>query len=299
MTILSRDYITSDFEAICKLLVESYCITHSLQNWSIRHWEGQGYHRSDLDSFPERPIWVWEDSGKIIGAVHAEYDGSAFFQLSPYYSQLEPNMLAWAEQHLAVSKDEELSLEVWAYEGDKRRNAIFAASGFKQSPFFMNNRRREDNQQTIPVAPMPIGFEIRCVERSHEDCTQIAALLNAAFHRDFHQPEEYANFQSAPHYQPELDLVAVASDGRIVANAQVTIVPENAYAEFEPICTHPDYQHRGIARSLMAEGLRMLRTRGIKTAYVDAASDNPVSNALYEQMGFTDVKRLFLWKKTW
>jgi mycothiol synthase len=68
------------------------------------------------------------------------------------------------------------------------------------------------------------------------------------------------------------------------------VVEENGYAEFEPVCTAPEHQRKGLARALMVTGLSILRAKGIQTVYVDAAGDNPASNALYEQMGFTQAR---------
>jgi mycothiol synthase len=298
MTIISRAYTKDDFQACSDMLIESYCLSQDLSNWSLRHWEGQAFHRSNLRDFPDRAIHLWEDNGKVIAFAHAEYTGSAFFQVLPQYRQMEANMLAWAERHLAVVKTGHLVLETWVFEADKQRQDLLVSCGYEQDKFHMLNRRRDMNQ-AIPSAALANNYHIRGMNRSAADCRQVANLLNAAFNRDFHKPEEYMNFQTAPHYRPEYDFVAVASDGTIAANAQLTIVEENSYAEFEPVCTHPEHQRKGLARALMATGLKVLQAKGIKTAYVDAASDNPASNALYEQMGFTDAKRLYLWKKSW
>lgn len=298
MIISSRAYTKDDFKACSDLLIESYRSCHNLQNWSIRHWEGQRYHRADLETFPEKPIHVWEDKGKIIAFAHSEYLGSAFLQVLPDYQRMEANMLDWAERHLAISNGDHLNLEAWAYDDDHFREHLLASSGFDQSHFFMVNRRREDNQD-LPEAHLAAGYQIRGMSRDMSDCVQMANLLNAAFNRSFHSAQEYSNFQTAPHYRPEYDLVALSPDGTIVANAQLTLVEENGYAEFEPVCTHPEHQRKGLARALIATGLGILRAKGIQTVYVDAASDNPASNALYEQMGFTQTRRLFLWKKSW
>jgi mycothiol synthase len=298
MSILSRPYQKFDFLAICELLIESYTIHQNLQNWSIRHWEGQVYHYSNINSFSQKLSQLWEIDGKLIAFAHSEYDGSVFLQLMPFYPEIEETMLSWAQENLSISKDGCRTLETWAYEDDERRRNLLLAAGFEQKAFFMNCRSCTAIG-TIPLVALPKGYHIRGMKRNQADCEAMAALLNAAFQRNFHTPQEYANFQTAPHYRPEFDLVAIAPDGTIAANAQLTLVLENGYAEFEPVCTHPEHQRKGLARALMAEGLQILKTQAIQKVYVDAAGDNPASNALYEQMGFTEVRRLFVWEKIW
>jgi mycothiol synthase len=298
MSILSRRYRKFDFAAVSKLLIDSYNISQTLQNWSIRHWEGQVYHHSNINRFVEKQNWLWETDGKVIGLVHSEYEGSAFLQLMPSYHDIEAEMLAWAEEHLAISKDAYRSLELWVYEDDERRKNLLEANGFEQQNVFMNQRSRSNGGKLSRIH-LAEGYQIRGMRRTRCDCQEMAALLNAAFQRDFHMPEEYANFQTAPHYLPEFDLVAVAPDGTFAANAQLTLVPENNYAEFEPVCTHPEHQRKGLARALMSEGLAMLRALEIHRVYVDTAGDNLAANNLYEQMGLTEIRRCFLWVKRW
>jgi hypothetical protein len=209
MSISSRAYKTDDFNACSDLLIESYCSRHDLQNWSIRHWEGQRFHRADLGAFPEQAIHVREDKGKIVAFAHAEYSGSVFLQVLPDYQRMEANMLAWAERHLAIPTGDHLSLETWAYEDDYYRENLLASSDFDQSHFFMLNRRRE-GYQTLPSAHLAAGYQIRGMRRDLSDCKQMANLLNVAFNRSFHSAQEHNNFQTAPHYHPEYDLVALS-----------------------------------------------------------------------------------------
>jgi ribosomal protein S18 acetylase RimI-like enzyme len=70
----------------------------------------------------------------------------------------------------------------------------------------------------------------------------------------------------------------------------LTFEPTNRSGVFEPVCTHPDHQRRGLARALMLEGMRRLRDLGTLTACVDTGDMEP-ANALYRVCGFTEEYR--------
>ena len=66
---------------------------------------------------------------------------------------------------------------------------------------------------------MADGYTLRTTDPENlADCRQIAAILNAAFNRTFHNAEEYQTFtRLAPCFHRDLDLVAVAPDGSFAA----------------------------------------------------------------------------------
>jgi ribosomal protein S18 acetylase RimI-like enzyme len=66
---------------------------------------------------------------------------------------------------------------------------------------------------------------------------------------------------------------------------------------FEPVGVHPNYQRRGLGKSLLLEGLARLQSEGMTDASVCANSDNPAAIGLYESAGFQKVKRLLNFKK--
>jgi GNAT superfamily N-acetyltransferase len=57
--------------------------------------------------------------------------------------------------------------------------------------------------------------------------------------------------------------------------------------EISGVCTHPDYQGRGLARRLMNKLLRRQRLRG-ETPFLHVMRDNAGARALYARMGFRD-----------
>jgi len=70
-------------------------------------------------------------------------------------------------------------------------------------------------------------------------------------------------------------LIAMAGERMRVADLQ----------EVSGICTHPDFQGRGLAKKLTLKLVRQQMLRG-KTSFLHVMSHNAAARALYEKMGF-------------
>lgn len=83
--------------------------------------------------------------------------------------------------------------------------------------------------------------------------------------------------------QPELFLVYEA-DGVIVASAMFGYDGHRGWANY--LGVDPAHRHQGIARSLMAEGERLLRERGCPKLSLQVRSSNTEATAFYESLGY-------------
>ena len=125
----------------------------------------------------------------------------------------------------------------------------------------------------------------------------MADLLNAAFSRDFHTAAEYHVFVTqSPSFRNDLNLVAEEPDGSFAAHVGITYDGANRRGLYEPVCTHPRHQRRGLARTLMLDGLCRLKALGAADAYVDSG-EKVAANCLYDAVGFTEAYRGYLWRK--
>jgi len=59
------------------------------------------------------------------------------------------------------------------------------------------------------------------------------------------------------------------------------------FHEISGVCTHPDFQGRGLARGLMAHLIRRQMLRG-ETPFLHVMRDNAGAHQLYQRMGFRD-----------
>lgn len=301
--IQDRPFAWDDIQPITEFLLESYTLTGRLFNWDPRRWQGTIYHSDDArlarhrEELPQR-VQVWLDADRIVGVVIPEYTGGIFLQVHPDYRQIEAAMLDWTEANQPRAKDEQgnACLYVWADEHDSLRNALLTERGYTRTEAHEIIRRRPMSQPVLDL-PTPEGYLVRPMRIDPDDQQNIANLLNAAFNRTIHSAEEYRNFQHSPYYRAELDMVVEAPDGTLAANAGFNAYEQASFAQLEPVCTHPDHQGRGLAGIAIAEGLRRVQAIGIDAAFVGAWYSNPVSNHLYQKMGFTDGVSLYAWKR--
>jgi predicted GNAT family acetyltransferase len=76
----------------------------------------------------------------------------------------------------------------------------------------------------------------------------------------------------------------VKIDGRLVAMAGQRM-RQPGFAELSGLCTHPDFQGRGLGKLLFRHVAAEISARG-ETAYLHAYARNTTTVALYEAMGF-------------
>jgi len=294
-----------DFWRVRRLLLETYPISPAEFNWEVRRWDGARFHNADaaFDPWWEGRVRLWETGGgRLVGAVHPDGPGELALQVHPDYRHLEPEMVAWAEEHLFKASPDGArhGLSCFVYEYDPWRQRLLQDRGWVRTEEWGLFRRLRFGRKAIPLVRMPAGYTLRSARADdpaeHE---AFAALLNAAFGRTFHNAEQNRLFRAAaPSYRADLDLFAVAADGALAANVGVIYVPEWRAGLFEPVCTHPGHRQKGLARMLMWEGMHRLRALGATEVTV-ATGDMAPANALYDSVGFPEVYRGYTWHKVW
>ena len=104
-------------------------------------------------------------------------------------------------------------------------------------------------------------------------------------------------------YDPGMDLVVVAPDGRLAAytlgsiNVEENIRTGRKIGYTDPVATHPDFQRLGLARALLLTGLRMLKERGMEFARLGTASHNLGMQKAAESAGFVLESKTFWFRK--
>ncbi len=293
----------ADFWRVRELLVETYPHTPLGFNWDVRRWDGSRFHHATPD-WAERcagRVQLWETaSGQLVGVVNPEGEGDAYLQVHPAFRLLEPEMVAWADEHLSKpNADGHRQLEIFVYDYDAQRQQLLKNRGYTQMNYGGVVRRLRLNEKTPEPVALASGYQLRTTEPDDlANCQRIADLLNAAFNRNFHTAVEFQNFtRQAPCFRPALDLVAVAPDGSFAAYVGIAYDEANRHAVFEPVCTHPQHQRRGLARALMCEGLHRLKALGAADVSVDTGDMIP-ANRLYDSIGFTEVCLGHVWRST-
>jgi ribosomal protein S18 acetylase RimI-like enzyme len=292
-----------DFWRMRNLLIETVPIAPVGLNWDMRRLDGQRFYNQDLEAnrLLARRVELWETGdGKLLGYALSEGTGNAHLQVHPDHRYLEDEMIAWSEANLAAPARAGGSkvLFIYANEYDAYRQRLLAAHGFQQTEDWGMIRHMRFGQQPLRQPVVYEGYTVRTTRSADlDDCQRLADLLNAAFRRSFHNAEEYYNFcRLAPCFHQDLDLVAVAPDGTFAAYVGVPYDETNRRGIFEPVCTHPDHQRKGLAKALMQEGLLRLKARGAVDVTVDTGDMTP-ANQLYDSLGFTEAYKGYSWQK--
>ncbi|MBK8051348.1 MAG: GNAT family N-acetyltransferase [Anaerolineales bacterium] len=294
----------ADYWRMRQLLLDTLAITPIGFNWDMRRLDGQRFYNADLEAsrILSRPVQLWETaSGELVAYALPEGGGDdVHLQVHPDYRYIEEEMFDWAEQHLGGPADDGAGrqLQSYVYTYDAQRQQMLARRGYEQMSYGGMIRHLRLGAQPLAAPEIAAGYTLRTTDASDmADCQRLADLLNAAFGRDFHNALEYHNFtQLAPCFRQDLDLVAVAPDGSFAAYIGVPYDEANRWGIFEPVCTHPDHQRKGLARTLMQEGLLRLRALGAVDATVDTG-DMVAANAFYTAMGFTEAYKGYSWCK--
>ncbi|MGW0072068.1 GNAT family N-acetyltransferase [Streptosporangium sandarakinum] len=235
----------------------------------------------------EWPTMLWERDGRPLAWGWTEPPGELRLLVHPRHPGLVDEVLGWFE---TVATGDTLSVEIMDGEGPV--SAALTRRGYRPAdglPFFL--RMAHDLRELPPVEP-PAGFTVRHV-RDDGDVPARAAAHRAAFRSSRVTEERYRDVMGAWPYRRELDCVAEAPDGRLVAYGLAWLDAGNHVGEFEPVGTHPDFRRMGLARAVCLEAMHRLRAAGARTAVVHVRGDaaHPGPARLYASLGFTVTGR--------
>lgn len=303
VTIVTRPLKRTDYDRVQQLLLETLAITPVGFNWDIRRWEGKCWYNPDENGNPDwhQNSQIWETGDKkLIGLAHPDGWGYPYLEVHPDYRYLEAEMITWAESHLSepMTEGTEQQIQFFVFEYDAHRQQLLEERGYRKMRYGGVIRHMRLGQQPFVRPQLAPGYTLRNTNpEDPHDAQQIADLLNAAFKRNFHTGPEYQQFtRRATCFHQELDLVAVAPDGKFAAYVGIPYDTFNRRGMFEPVCTHPDHQQKGLAKALMQEGLLRLRAWGALNVVVETGDMIP-ANRLYASMGFTEIYKGYYWLK--
>lgn len=242
-------------------------------------------------------LWLDQD-GRLVGFACVTAYNNLWFEIGPQANslELEKEMVAWGEACIRRTggvDDDPLALDGSCREDDLERLQFFARHGFvMQTIRTLHLERALD--EPIPAPELPPGFTIRHV-RAASEVPALVALHRAAFGSGMMTVEERLAMMGGIDYEAELDLVAVAPDGRLAAYCFCWIsAEENARSGrlvgyTDPVATHPHFQRRGLAKALLLEGMSRLCERGMRTAALGTSSENTGMLAAARAAGFRVV----------
>jgi mycothiol synthase len=250
---------------------------------------------------PPNELW-WESGSRLAAYAYilTPYNNLSFdLRQDVWQESLEDEIIAWGveqaqlltekgieiDEHVAI-----LCLDVSCRAEDTRRASALVRNGFVLQPE-QTLRMSADLSGSLPAVELPAGFVIRPL-RAERELEAVVSLHRAAFGTQWMTVEERRAIMHSPEYDPALDLLVEAPDGRIAAYCIVeisTITNEltgRCEGSIDPLAVHPDFQRRGLARALLQTGMDQLARRGILRACLGTSSSNLAMQQAAKSAGF-------------
>lgn len=285
----------ADFAPISDFLYNLYQPDNRDGNWLQPIWE-YAYSHPWFDEESVQHIGIWEDGGAIVGVANYELRlGEAFFQVHPAYEHLKPEMLDYAEQHLAGTTDDgKRYLRAYVNDFDSASEHVVRARGYELEPRSHRPMSQFVVPQPFPAIRLPHGFQLKSLADDN-DLVKVDRVLHRGFNHPGQPPadgvEGRKKMQSGPHFRKDLTIVVEAPNGAFAAYAGLWFEHINRFAYVEPVATDPDYRRLGLGTAAVLEGIRRCAALGASVAYVGA--DVP----FYLSMGFKTLYTLRCWVK--
>lgn len=178
---------------------------------------------------------------------------------------------------------------------DSASIALLEGLGFARSEYMTHFA--QDIRGELPAPMLPDGFMFLDRIQPSDVEQRVLAHVDAFQPHSQMTPDYYHALQTAPNYDPELDISVVAPDGMIVSFAMSWIDTDNKLSVFEPVGTRYDFHRRGLGKATLLEGLRRLQARGVETALVSCASSEAGNVIFYQSVGFQIVNHAWVFKK--
>jgi len=152
-----------------------------------------------------------------------------------------------------------------------------------------------------PVADyaLPAGFSIRPLA-GEDEVEAYVQLHRAVFESKNMTVEWRTRTLRRPEYRADLDLVAVAPDGRLAAFCVCWLdmdSEEKPSGQIEPFGVHKDFRNLGLGRAILSEGLRRSYLCGTDRVYVETDQYRNAALELYETVGFRPIHDVLVYRK--
>lgn len=305
----------SDLVAIAHLINTCEKVDRLYEGTSISQLQ-QKFNEPSLDK--ARDIRLWFDAnGQLIGFAQlwisepAEViDGSLLFRVHPDArgGDLEAAAIAWGEvrmREVSAIPGAPVKLRSSAHAEDGDRISLLTSSGFKPDRYFC--RLARSIWEPIPEPKLPQGFTLIQFP-GEQDAEAWVEMFNQSFidHWNHHDltVEKFKYDLAKPDYRNDLDLIAVADDGKFVSfcycEISVDECDRTGRNEGWIAClgTRRGFRKIGLGRAMLLAGLHRLKAAGVATAILGVDADNQSgAMKLYESVGFHNIRNSIAYVK--
>ena len=205
---------------------------------------------------------------------------------------LETSLVNWGitcRRRSAAADESPLTLDASSPATHPDRLAFLERHGFIAQPTTVLGLSRS-LALPIPEPSLPPGFSLRHARTDSAELASWVALHRAAFGTQHMTIAHRQAMISDPEYDPTLDLLIIAPDGRLAAYCVGSIKANTHTGQREgftdPVATHPDFQGRGLAKAILLAGMHRLQARGVEIVLLGTSSENKAMLAAAHAVGF-------------
>lgn len=282
----------------------------------VHHFPADNLHVADLPyrfsswafDYPDNVgLWVDGDGQMLAWAVMQTPWWAIDYACHARAGQdLHQEILAWTDERARQILGTPSGLSRWCV------NVFADQSGrihdLEQAGFVSQADRGEDSWSKVLMrrpakarlagCALPAGITIRPLAGQSE-AGAYADLQRLAFGSKNMTAEWRSRTLQQPQYVPDLDLVAEAPDGRLVAFCICWLDKETdpVSGQVEPMGVHPEWRKSGIGRAILSEGLRRLRSHGASQVFVETDNYRDAALVLYESAGFRVIRDVLVYAK--
>jgi mycothiol synthase len=249
-------------------------------------------------------LCLWRDPAGGLVAFAYINEGNLVFEMLPGswdVPNLGDNIVAYGVRYLLSRSDSPETLDTSCRAEDAPRIALLERNGFERAPFFTLELGQSLTGR-LPEPFLPEGFMIRPLDGKQE-LEAVVALHQVAFGTQNLTIEARRAWMGGNDYDPALDLVAVAPDGRLAGycfgqfNRAENELSGEKVGYTDPVAIHPDFQRKGLAHALLLAGMRLLQERGLEFARIGTSSENIAMQKAAKAAGFhVESRRIWLMK---
>lgn len=259
MAITQRSYSIpgGDYQKVKQFFRENFAPFAANGVWKEERWEYMHVIKWFEYRFHFR-IGLWEEDGRIVAVTTYENEpGKVFLFTAAGYEHLRPELLRYAEEMLPCTmEDGRKFLRVEAYSFDPAFQEFLRAHGYAEQNRY--DYKAYDFAKGIPEPRLPAGFELLALDSVPEtDYKRVNDSIWQGFnHQGEGDLESFLSVAHVPDFRKGLTYTVRAANGDYCCYGSIWLNKANHYAYLEPLCTHPAYRKRGLARALLYTAMR-------------------------------------------
>jgi ribosomal protein S18 acetylase RimI-like enzyme len=202
-------------------------------------------------------------------------------------TQLLSEIVAWGDERRGTLAEGAIEpLRVWASTADAEATSALAGLGFEREavPGFVHFTGDLAIADRWPASSLPRGLTIRRLAWEADIASRVECG-HAAFPGSTQSVERYGTVRDTWLYRPDLDLVIVTDDMRVVALTLAWFDQATRSVELEPVGVHPDWHRHGLGGEICRAALRAARDLGADRAMIASDGSNQAAMGLYATLG--------------